>query len=86
MYGVNTVNSSEIPVHNFVHQEETFMITLNDYLYSGNTVLKILQEYIRDLREDARITHNEIDLAHCNFLIQIMELLEHNDFLPAQSQ
>lgn len=62
------------------------MITLNDYLYSGNTVLKILQEYIRDLREDARITHNEIDLAHCNFLIQIMELLEHNDFLTAQSQ
>ena len=62
------------------------MITLNDYLYSGDTVLKILHKYIRDLREEAKRTHNEIDLLHCNFLIQIEELLEHNDFLTAQSQ
>ena len=57
------------------------MITLNDYLYSGDTVLKILQNYIEDLRKDAKKNHNEIDLIHCNFLIQIKELLEHNDFL-----
>ena len=62
------------------------MITLNDYLYSGDTVLKILQKYITDLRGDARRTHNEIDLIHSNFLLQIKELLEHNDFLTAQSQ
>ena len=62
------------------------MITLNDYLYSGDTVLKILQKYITDLRVDARRTHNEIDLIHSNFLLQIKELLEHNDFLTAQSQ
>ena len=62
------------------------MITLNDYLYSGDTVLKILQNYIEDLRKDAKKNHNEIDLIHCNFLIQIKELLEHNDFLTAQSQ
>lgn len=62
------------------------MITLNDYLYSGDTVLKILQKYISDLRGDARRTHNEIDLIHSNFLLQIKELLEHNDFLTAQSQ
>lgn len=62
------------------------MITLNDYLYSGDTVLKILQRYIEDLRKDAKKNHNEIDLIHCNFLIQIKELLEHNDFLTAQSQ
>ena len=62
------------------------MITLNDYLYSGDTVLRILQKYIQDLRADAARTHNEIDLAHCNFLLQIQELLEHNDFLTAQSQ
>ena len=62
------------------------MITLNDYLYSGNTVLRILQRYIEDLRTESKKTHNEIDLAHSNFLIQIMELLEHNDFLTAQSQ
>ena len=35
---------------------------------------------------DARIAYNEIDLVHSNFLIQITELLEHNDFLTAQSQ
>lgn len=47
------------------------MITLNDYLYSGDTIFKVLQNYITDLREDARKTKNEIDLTHCNFLIQI---------------
>lgn len=62
------------------------MITLNDYLYSGNTVLRILQNYIDDLRKEAKDTHNEIDLVHSNFLVQILELLEHNDFLTAQSQ
>lgn len=62
------------------------MITLNDYLYSGDTVLKILQRYTEDLRKDAKKNRNEIDLIHCNFLIQIEELLEYNDFLTAQSQ
>ena len=62
------------------------MITLNEYLYSGDTVLKILQRYTEDLRKDAKKNRNEIDLIHCNFLIQIEELLEHNDFLTAQSQ
>ena len=59
------------------------MVTLNDYLYSGDTVLKILQRYTEDLRKEAKKTHNEIDLVHSNFLIQITELLEHNDFLTA---
>ena len=27
------------------------MITLNDYLYSGDTIFKVLQNYITDLRE-----------------------------------
>lgn len=62
------------------------MIKLNDYLYSGDTVIKILYKYIEDLRESARKTHNPIDLVHCNFLIQIANLLEHNDFLTSQSQ
>lgn len=62
------------------------MISLNDYLYSGNTVLKILHNYSTDLKEDAIKTKNQIDLAHCNLLIQITELLEHNDFLTSQSQ
>ena len=62
------------------------MISLNDYLFSGNTVLKILHQYSNDLRNSAKSTHNSIDLAHSNFLIQIIELLEHNDFLTSQSQ
>lgn len=61
------------------------MITLNDYLYSGHTVLKILKMYKEDLRESAVKNHNEMDLIHCNFLIQIIEMLEHNEFLTAQS-
>ncbi len=32
------------------------MITLNDYLYSGDTIFKVLQNYITDLRGDARKT------------------------------
>lgn len=62
------------------------MIKLNDYLYDGDTVLKILHKYIEDLRKSARENHNQIDLVHCNFLIQITDLLEHNDFLTTQSQ
>ena len=54
------------------------MITLNDYLYSGDTILRILKKYIADLRISAVQKHNEVDLVHCNFLIQIMKLLEHN--------
>lgn len=62
------------------------MITLNDYLYSGDTVLKILLRYSSDLRNEAIGTRNSVDLAHSNFLIQIIELLEHTDFLTSQSQ
>lgn len=62
------------------------MITLNDYLYNGDTVIKIIHNYSRDLREDARKSGNPIDLAHCDFLVQMSELLEHNDFLTSQSQ
>ena len=62
------------------------MISLNDYLFSGNTVLKILHQYSNDLRNSAKESRNSIDLAHSNFLIQIIELLEHNDFLTSQSQ
>lgn len=62
------------------------MITLNDYLYSGDTVLRILHKYSEDLRDSAIKTNNSIDLAHCNFLLQQIELLEHNDFLTSQSQ
>lgn len=62
------------------------MIKLNDYLYSGDTVLRILHSYSSDLKKSALETKNTIDLAHCNFLIEITEILEHNDFLTSQSQ
>ena len=62
------------------------MKKLNDYLYSGDTVLKILQRYSDDLKKSAKETENQIELLHCNFLLQIAELLQHNDFLSSQSQ
>ena len=62
------------------------MVTLNDYLYSGHTVLRILKRYTEDLRTSAVENHNEIDLMHYDYLLQIMGILEHNDFLTAQSQ
>ena len=57
------------------------MVTLNDYLYSGDTMFKILKNYSQDLKKEAKCTGNEIDLMHANFLLQIRELLEHNDSL-----
>ena len=62
------------------------MITLNDYLYEGNTVLKILHNYCDDLKDHAIKCGNGVDMVHSNLLLQEMELLEHNDFLTSQSQ
>ena len=62
------------------------MISLNDYLYSGDTVVKILHSYSQDLKSNAIENNNGIDLAHSNCLLMMIELLEHNDFLTAQSQ
>lgn len=62
------------------------MIKLNDYLYSGDTVLKILHRYAYDLKHDAEENSNKISLLHSNFLMQFTDLLEHNDFLTQQSQ
>ncbi len=62
------------------------MITLNDYLYNGDTVLKILHNYSHDLKKAAIQNHNSIDLVHSNFLLQEIELLEHNEFLSFQSR
>ena len=62
------------------------MIKLNDYLYDGETIFRILQKYIDDLESNALETHNQIDLVHCSFLETIYEFLEHNEFLTSQSQ
>lgn len=62
------------------------MIILNDYLYSGHTLFRILQNYAKDLRASAERTGNEIDKMHCELLLQVQQMLEHNDFLTAQSQ
>lgn len=73
-------------IYTFSERAGNNMITLNDYLFSGNTVLKILHQYSDDLKQQAKEKHNSIDFAHANFLIQVIELLEHNDFLTSQSQ
>ena len=62
------------------------MISLNDYLYNGDTVVKILHCYSRDLKQSAIDNNNGIDMAHSNLLLLMIDLLEHNDFLTGQSQ
>ena len=62
------------------------MVQLTDYLYSGDTVLKILHCYSADLQKSAKKTGNQVDFAHANFLFQMIDMLEHNDFLTSQSQ
>ena len=39
------------------------MISLNDYLYNGDTVVKILHCYSRDLKESAIRENNGVDLV-----------------------
>lgn len=39
------------------------MVTLNDYLYSGDTIFKIIQNYMTDLRKEGKRTHNETTLC-----------------------
>lgn len=68
-----------------LHLGET-MIQLTDYLYSGDTVLHIIRNYSDALREHASKTKNPVDRTHANFLLQMEELLEHNNFLTSQSQ
>lgn len=62
------------------------MIKLNDYLYNGDTVLKILHNYAADLHQVGWMHDNPIDEIHAGFLEQIKDLLEHNEFLTNQSQ
>ena len=38
------------------------MITLNDYLYSGDTVFRILKKYSEDLKRAAEENQSEVDL------------------------
>ena len=61
------------------------MITLNDYLFSGHTLLPIMREDSSALRESARKTNNLIDEVHANFLDQFTELLENNQYLTEES-
>ena len=47
------------------------MVTLNDYLYNGDTVLKIIQKYSHDLKEESVKTGNTMDMLHSNFLLRL---------------
>ena len=62
------------------------MVTLKRLFIFRGYVFKIIQNYMTDLRKEAKRTHNEIDLVHSNCLLQVQEMLEHNDFLTSQSQ
>ncbi len=65
-----------------------YMISLNDYLYQGDTVLKILHNYetaLRNTDSDNQMV-NRINGFHAEYLRGIIEILEHNDFLTSQSQ
>ncbi|MDO4466579.1 MAG: guanosine polyphosphate pyrophosphohydrolase [Bacillota bacterium] len=58
------------------------MFFLDDYFYNGDTVLKILHQYERDLKR----SDNEMDIAHAMTIRQLINLLEQNHFLSSQSQ
>lgn len=62
------------------------MIQLTDYLYEGHTIIRILHRYSADLMKSANETGNPVDRVHAQFLVELSDLLEHNDFLTSQSQ
>ncbi len=68
------------------------MISLNDYLYEGDTVLKILHNFQRDLAsplengKEKRASAARMDLLHADYVNSMIQILEHNEFLTSQSQ
>lgn len=62
------------------------MIKLNDYLYNGDTVLKIIDKYASDLLAESARNGSTVDAAHGEYLTDLESLLIHNDFLTSQSQ
>lgn len=58
------------------------MVSLNDYLYNGDTILKIVRNYLNDLNSKAETA---IDRTHSNFLIMYNEYLANNEFIDYQS-
>ncbi|MCQ2406776.1 MAG: guanosine polyphosphate pyrophosphohydrolase [Oscillospiraceae bacterium] len=46
----------------------------------------MLHRYSSDLQQHAYESGNPVDMAHCSFLMQQIDILEHNDFLTSQSQ
>jgi hypothetical protein len=66
--------------------QKSCMIKLNDYLYDGDTIFHIIQNYARDLELHGSRTGNAIDIDHSNFLRHISDVLEHSDFLTSQSE
>ena len=65
---------------------DMYMIQLTDYLYNGDTLIRILHKYSAALEMEAKKTNNIVDLSHVSFLKEYTSLLEHNDFLTSQSQ
>lgn len=62
------------------------MVSLNDYLYNGDTILKVLHNFDRDLNIEGIRENDELDLVHCEMLEKMIDILERNDFLTSQSQ
>ena len=53
--------------------QKSCMIKLNDYLYDGDTIFHIIQNYARDLELHGSRTGNAIDIDHSNFLRHLYE-------------
>ena len=49
--------------------QKSCMIKLNDYLYDGDTIFYIIQNYARDLELHGSRTGNAIDIDHSIFLM-----------------
>ncbi len=61
------------------------VVCLNDYLYGGHTVPKIVSDYGYALRVSAIKENNPVDLAHSSFILGYLEFLENNEFIATQA-
>ena len=53
-----------------------YMIQLTDYLYSGDTLIRILHKYSAALEMEAKKTNNIVDLSHVSFLKEFVNSIK----------
>ena len=61
------------------------MVTLNDYIHTGSTVPKILDVFTKDLRHEAILSGDDVELKMSSFFMDYNKLLLDSRSITNQS-